>query len=177
MDMQIDQEKLERLQSYHLPTYKEIPDVGLYLNQCAKYINGYLEPLFAISITESMISNYVKRKLVSNPIKKQYSRDQIAYLMFIAVGKSVVSLDDLQLLLSLQQKNYGAEESYEYFRVQFESIIKGVFGLETEESVVGKKEDSLEKVLLRNLLVALAHKTYVDLAFDLLENSMIGKNA
>lgn len=175
MEMQIDQDKLSKIAGYHLPTYKEIPDVGLYLNQCAKYINGYLEPLFDISITESMISNYVKRKLVSNPIKKQYSRDQIAYLMFIAVGKSVVSLDDLQLLLSLQVKNYDCAESYEYFRVQFEEITKRVFGLEVEESQPAKKEDSLEKVLLRNILVALAHKIYVDMGFDLLESSMTGK--
>ena len=40
-----------------------------------------------ISLTGSMISNYVKMKLIDNPIKKQYGRDQIAHLFFIALFK------------------------------------------------------------------------------------------
>ena len=76
---------------FSLPRYEEIPDIGLYLDQTAKYINSYLEPLGEMSITPSMISNYVKHGLVENPIKKQYGQEQIAYLFFIAIAKSVLS--------------------------------------------------------------------------------------
>lgn len=69
MNLKIDEKALTALSSYSLPSFKEIPDVGLYLNQCATYINRLFEDIYGISITESMISNYVKKKLIPNPIK------------------------------------------------------------------------------------------------------------
>ena len=66
------------VRNFRLPRYEEIPNVGLYLEQTAKYINEYLAPMQDGALTPSMISNYVKKHLISNPIKKQYSRDQIA---------------------------------------------------------------------------------------------------
>ena len=77
MNLKIDEKALTALSSYSLPSFKEIPDVGLYLNQCATYINRLFEDIYGISITESMISNYVKKKLIPNPIKKQYSRESL----------------------------------------------------------------------------------------------------
>ena len=84
------------IKTFHLPRYDEIPNVGFYLEQTAEYINQCLEPLQDVTITSSMISNYVKKGLVANPVKKQYGREQIACLFFIAMGKSVLSLEDLQ---------------------------------------------------------------------------------
>ena len=43
---------------YRMPRYKEIPNVGLYLEQTVKYINECLAPI-EILITPSMLSNYV----------------------------------------------------------------------------------------------------------------------
>ncbi|MBR6725209.1 MAG: DUF1836 domain-containing protein, partial [Erysipelotrichaceae bacterium] len=48
---------------FNLPTYKEIPSVGLYLDQTSKYINEVLLDLPDAMITNSMISNYVKKHL------------------------------------------------------------------------------------------------------------------
>lgn len=58
------------IHNFHLPRYQEIPDVGLYLEQTAKYIDSYLSPLEDISITGSMISNYVKKKIINKPRQK-----------------------------------------------------------------------------------------------------------
>ena len=33
------------IEHFHLPTYREIPTVGLYLEQTVKYINECLHPL------------------------------------------------------------------------------------------------------------------------------------
>ena len=63
------------LDSLHLPEYKEIPDVGLYLEQVTRFINTALESFPDMSVTPSMISNYVKLKVVTRPEKKVYSRD------------------------------------------------------------------------------------------------------
>ena len=51
---------MKTIEGFRLPRYREIPNVGLYLEQVAKYINGYLNVLGYADITPSMISNYVK---------------------------------------------------------------------------------------------------------------------
>ena len=58
------------VRQFHMPRYNEIPGVGLYLEQTTKYICEQLAPLQENAITGSMISNYVKKGLVSNPVKK-----------------------------------------------------------------------------------------------------------
>ena len=58
------------LEGFRLPTYTEIPDVGLFLDQVSKYISMSLYPLGNITCTSSMIANYVKKSLIRNPIRK-----------------------------------------------------------------------------------------------------------
>ena len=86
MKLETKQQIGQSVQSFRLPRYSEIPNVGLYLEQAAKYMGEYLAPLGEYALTPSMISNYVKKGLIGSPVKKQYSRDQIAYLFFIAVA-------------------------------------------------------------------------------------------
>ena len=117
-----------------------------------------------------MISNYVKKKLIDNPVKKQYSREMIAYLLFIALSKSVASLDDIQLLINIQKKKYSADTSYEFFKKEFEAILLSVFGLENSKDRVGE-EKTLEEELVGKIIVTIAHKLYVDKAFKVLRDN------
>ena len=100
-------ETKEEAVAFYLPTYKEIPSVGLYLDQTSKYINECLTDLPDVELTNSMISNYVKKHLIANPIKKQYGRDQIACLLFIALTKNALTLDDVAGLFELQKSRYS----------------------------------------------------------------------
>jgi len=151
----------ERIGSFSLPAYEQIPDMGLFLEQVCKYINGYLADLPDYGLTTSMISNYVKKGLIANPVKKQYGREQIACLFFIAMGKSVLSLEDLQLLLRLQQLTYPVQKAYDYFREELRNVLEYVFGLKQELDTVGV-EQSQEKAILRNAIMAVAHKIYLN---------------
>ena len=54
----------EALKRFTLPTYHEIPDVGLYLDQVAKYMNSFMIDFPEMNVTPSMISNYAKQKLI-----------------------------------------------------------------------------------------------------------------
>jgi len=155
------QQMAEAVEQFRLPSYQEIPNVGLFLEQVTKYISVYLEPLPSFSMTGSMISNYVKKKLVDNPVKKQYSREQIAYLFFIAVTKSVMSLEELQLLIGLQKLTYSMDVAYEYFRKELENVLQYVFGLKPQLDTVGT-DATEEKNILRNTIMAVAHKVYLD---------------
>ena len=149
------------IQNFKLPTYEEIPDVGLYLEQTTQYVADRLAPLQSVSITPSMISNYVKQGLIESPVKKLYRRDQIAYLFFIATTKTVLTLEDIQVLIRLQSQTYDTKTAYRYFSQEFENILFFIFGLKDSLDVVGS-ETTDEKAMLRNTIITVAHKVYLN---------------
>lgn len=180
----------EEIAAFALPSYMEIPNVGLFLEQVSKYISEYTEPLGCVSLTGSMISNYVKKKLLRNPIRKQYDREQIALLFFIAIAKTVLALEDIQLMLELMEEYWTTEQAYEYFRTSLGETLevvcisqKEVTGAEAAAGAVmsaakvtsaaGTDSDANEegpdylelKVLLQKVLLAVAHKVYLDKSF------------
>jgi len=163
----------ESIRDVRLPRYVEIPNVGLYLEQVTKYIEEYLAPIENLTITASMISNYVKKGLVANPVKKQYNREQIAYLIFITAAKSVLSLDDISLFLEMQKQTYATKKAYDYFCMEFENVIQYIFGLKDSLENVGI-EQSDEKIMLRNTIITVAHKIYLEKCFQAIrkENEM-----
>lgn len=149
------------IQEFRLPRYSEIPNVGLYLEQVAKYINGYLTPLGCMELTTSMISNYVKKGVIANPIRKQYYSEQIAYLFFIAIAKSVVSIENASVIIKMQKEVYDAATAYDYFCKEFECMLRSVFGLAYEEPVPSSKNHQIKNVL-RSVLYASAHMVYLN---------------
>lgn len=151
----------EDIKLFQLPRYHEIPDVGLFLEQTVRLINQYLAPLGGIELTPSMVSNYVKNKLIAPPVRKQYHRDQIGYLLFISIAKTVMSLDDISNLFSLQQENFPAEIAYNYFCDEFENTLQFVFGNRNTLKDIGKTNTN-ERVLLRTIIITIAHKIYLD---------------
>ena len=89
-----------KIWEFTLPRYNEIPNVGLYLKQVVKLISEAVEPCFGLKVSDTMLSNYVKMHIVSGPVKKMYYRDQIASLMFVVLAKSVLSLDNIQTIIT-----------------------------------------------------------------------------
>ena len=123
------------------------------------------------ALTSSMISNYVKKGLISNPIKKQYSRDQIAYLFFIAVGKSVLSLDALANFIRLQQRTYPMQKAYDYFCEELENVLQ--FTFEIKDIIELRGEDSsYEKRLLYTCIVAAVQKVYLENCLETIAGSV-----
>ena len=160
-----NQNVLQEIENFDLPKYSEIPNVGLFLEQTTKYISEYLNPLSeSICLTGSMISNYVKKGIIKNPVKKQYARDEIAYLFFIAISKSVLSLENIQELLLIQREKFSCEQCYELFRTEFKKTLLQVFELQAENSIFAN--DSNEYALLKNTIITVCHKIYLDKYFD-----------
>ena len=151
----------QSLQDFRLPRYQEIPDVGLYLEQAAKYIGGCVSPLGDMALTSSMISNYVKKGLIASPMKKQYGRDQIAYLIFIAICKSVLSLDALDAFLQIQRQTYPLQKAYDYFVREFESLLMFTFEL-TDTADMFPETSSDGKRLLYTCIIAAVQKVYLE---------------
>ena len=156
------------IESFRMPRYQDIPDVGLYLDQTVKYINRYLEPLGCLEITASMVSNYVKRGYIANPVKKQYDREQIAYLLFLAIAKSVLPMEHINRLFAMQKQTYSSEVAYNYFCVELENTLRFIFDL-VEEPEDSGTTDTLAKTMLRSTIIAVAHIIYLNRQFEQIE--------
>ena len=155
------------IREFKLLRYREIPEVGLYLEQTVTYLSEYLARLHDSSMTASMISNYVKKRLIENPQKKQYGREQIADLFFIAIMKSVLTLEDLKYFLGIQRATYPAEQAYNYFCDELENMLSFVFGLKNEPEKIGN-DSSNEKLLLRSAIIAVSYKLYLERCFHIM---------
>ncbi|MBR5134359.1 MAG: DUF1836 domain-containing protein [Clostridia bacterium] len=149
------------LQEFHLPTYRELPDIGLYLDQTVKYINGFLQPMGFAELTTSMVGNYVKLGLIAPPVKKQYSAEQIAYLIFIAIAKGVLSMDRIKRLLQMQHGSYEPSVAYDYFCLELKNMLYYTFGLKDtlDEFTTNHSE---EKTMLRSVIAAIAQLVYFE---------------
>ena len=112
-----------------------------------------------VEITNSMISNYVKKRLIANPIKKQYYREQIANLIFIALTKYVLSLDNVHRILKKQREVSDHEESYNCFKEYFNDYLNQVF----EGKEIKKIDDKDEsKALLKNIVITIVRQIYLE---------------
>ena len=128
---------------FALPRYADLPQMGLYLDQTVQYVNSYFRTFCGVELTSSMVSNYVKKGILSHPVRKKYARDQIASLMYIAVSKTVLSMENIDALFKMQRAHCSAGAAYDYFC-----------------------DD--EKLLLRSTILAAANKMYLDCCFNAL---------
>ena len=149
----------EKIAAFNLPTYREIPNVGLYLDQVSKYINECFTDLPDFSITNSMISNYVKHDIIANPVKKLYYRDQIASLIFITLSKGETSLDNLKNLLDRQAMICDTEKAYSYFADTFNKRLNDIFRNEKNDR---SRDKNGRKHLVNTIVSAVVHQIYLN---------------
>ena len=149
------------IEAFRLPRYRELTNVGLYLEQTVRLLNSYLAPLGEGELTASMVSNYVKQKLLPRPEKKLYYANHLAILAFIGVAKTVAALDDVRLLLDVRQDRYDLAEAYDYFCAVFEESLMEVFGLPGAEAAPTGDGSDADR-LLRRLARTAADKVYLD---------------
>ena len=161
MDMEMKRRMAESIRGLRLPRYAEIPTVGLYLEQTIKYINSYLAPLGCLELTGSMVSNYVKKGLIPAPVKKQYFPEQICYLFFVALAKNLTSMENIDLLISVQRATYTLPVAYDYMCGELENMLFYFFGLKDRPEELGETESD-EKNLLRGLIMSAANVIYLN---------------
>ena len=117
---------------FALPRYEELPSVGLYLDQTVQFVNGYFRSFQGVELTASMVSNYVKKGIISHPVKKKYTREQLASLIYIVVSKTVLSMENIDTLFQMQRAHCTAAEAYDYFCDEMENCLPFVFGCTRE---------------------------------------------
>lgn len=163
---------LQEIKAFKLPTYNEIPNVGLFLEQVTKYITDYMAPIESVSLTGSMISNYVKKGIINNPTRKQYGREQIAELIFIALAKTVLSLEDIQQVLKMIPEDTEPEKTYEHFRKEMFNTLNIVFDGEGAAKPEKTAAKTAEGQVLSHTAITISHKIYLDKYFKALRNEV-----
>ena len=157
---------------FALPRYADLPQMGLYLDQTVQYVNSYFRTFCGVELTSSMVSNYVKKGILSHPVRKKYARDQIASLMYIAVSKTVLSMENIDALFKMQRAHCSAGAAYDYFCDEMENCLPFVFGC-TREIRDLAVDAADEKLLLRSTILAAANKMYLDCCFNALRQEEI----
>ena len=157
MNDEIRRKLAEYVEDFHLPRYRELPDFGLHLEQVTRYVARYVPT----PLTGSMVSNYVKQKLIPGPAKKSYSQESIAYLIFLSYIKTVISLEDIRLMMDLQKNSYTLDVAYDYFCDELENLLQYICGLRETPAQVGVTSTQ-EKELLRTALMSITYKVYLD---------------
>lgn len=162
-----EHDEQQGFQEFRLPRMRDIPDVGLLLEQTTRLVNSYLEPLESIRLSSSMVSNYVKQKLISRPVKKMYYREQIANLLFIAIAKTVLPLDAIKQILERQRETCDTETAYNHFCSEFESTLQRIDSLDVASSQVEARalpsDDEQPLItMLQYLVIAAVHKVALE---------------
>ena len=126
----------------------DIPNIELYMDQVTTFMEEQLASTKRYDedkiLTKTMINNYAKNKLLPPPEKKRYSREHILMLIFIYYFKNILSISDIQTLLTpIAQKYFKSmtEKDMTY-------IYNEVFSMEKEQI------ESLKKDLLRKYKTA-----------------------
>ena len=105
------------LQDYSLPVWKELPDLGLYMEQVMALLKTYLDYLPPELkgdevITSASINNYVRTGIMPKPEKKKYYRKHIAYLVMICTLKESLSMSMIRCFIPQDFDDTEALETF-----------------------------------------------------------------
>lgn len=94
----------EQMSRVHISRVAELPRIELYLDQVLNIVDDELSFMALPGeeiLTGSMVNNYVKRKLVSAPQRKRYTRRQVASLLFVSALKRVYSIAQIEQIMGM----------------------------------------------------------------------------
>ncbi len=169
----------ELISQLHLPRFEEIPDIPLYMDQLIGYVSKQVE-LFALPneklLTNSMVNNYVKMRLVPQPQAKRYQPLHVAYLIVVCLAKRMYSMNEIERLIGIDiQHRFQAPSAYDRFVDLFEGSLRAFF-------CGGSKEGELGRMKMREVpgsfgLVVDDYEalTDVDRAYLVFANSIASK--
>ena len=133
---------------------EDIPNIDLYMDQVTTFMEEQLVSSKRYAddkiLTKTMINNYAKNDLLPPPIKKKYSKEHVLLLIFIYYYKGLLSINDIQTLLSPITKDFFGKEG----QMDLAAVYEEIFRLEKPE-VERMKQDVLAKF-------ETAQKTFAD---------------
>lgn len=176
-DQELVAAKLRRwenyIRHYSLPHWEDIPDIGLYMEQVVTLLTQYLNYLPSevvkksdkeevFLITPATINNYVRTKIMPEPVKKRYYRIHIAYLIMICTLKQSLNIAMLKQLIPSESSQEDIRHIYsdfvewqhievEYLAEQLKEIAAPLY--DSEESGKERTEGILNVDSVKNLVI------------------------
>ena len=107
-------EFIQHIKNQHPIAASELPNIDLYMDQVTTFMDEHLEqskryPEDKI-LTKTMINNYAKNHLLPPPNKKKYSKDHMLLLILIYYFKNILSINDIQKVLTPLNERYFKNE-------------------------------------------------------------------
>lgn len=133
------------------------PDGAVRQRLLPQLLRGGTDPLYGKQLRQ--------KRVVDHPIRKKYTRDQIASLMYIAVSKTVLSIENIDTLFKMQREHCSAGTAYDIFCEELEASLSVVFGSKAAQPETVLND---ERLLLRSTIFAAVNKMYLDCCFDAL---------
>lgn len=98
---------------------EDIPNIGLYMDQVTTFMEEELRSTKRYEedkiLTKTMINNYAKNNLLPPPVKKKYSKEHMLMMIFIYYFKNILSIKDIETLLSpLTEKYFDKQEGLSF---------------------------------------------------------------
>ena len=89
---------------------EDIPNIELYMDQVTTFMEKQLAATKRHEddkvLTKTMINNYAKNNLLPAPVKKKYSKEHVLVMIFIYYFKNIISIKDIETLLTPITENY-----------------------------------------------------------------------
>ena len=150
------------LNNYKLPAWKELPDIGLYMDQVIALLGQYLDfiPMEDSKdkpVTPTTINNYVRLKVMPAPEKRKYYRVHIAFLIMIFTLKQGISINGLQQLLPSTANEEEIKSFYTGYIAQLQEV-GNFYTAQTRAAVQGildpqaADDGAVENVIIQSIL-------------------------
>jgi DNA-binding transcriptional MerR regulator len=106
---------------------EDLPNINLYMDQVTTLMEkelGFTKRNEEDKIlTKTMINNYAKNNLLPPPEKKKYSKEQLLMLIFIYYLKNIISIKDIDKIISPITSNCNDSSSSLDFSYIYNEII------------------------------------------------------
>ena len=117
------------LEDFNLPSWQDIPDIGLYMEQVIILLREYLDYLppelkDEQIITAATINNYVRTKIMPEPVKKRYYRQHIAYLVMICTMKQILPIAVISRIIPMNISEEEVRDIYDRYSDRHKKTIK-----------------------------------------------------
>ena len=150
------------LNNYKLPAWKELPDIGLYMDQVIALLGQYLDfiPMEDSKdkpVTPTTINNYVRLKVMPAPEKRKYYRVHIAFLVMIFTLKQGICINGLQQLLPSTANEEEIKSFYTGYIAQLQEV-GNFYTAQTRAAVQGildpqaADDGAVENVIIQSIL-------------------------
>lgn len=130
---------INKIYKFKCPRWEELPD-SIFSSEIVEYFHEKFGVIFTEDeiLTQSMIQNYVKWKMIPAPKGRKYNKEQIARIIVICIFKQVVAIQDIVDGVDLQKKLMDIPSAYNIFAYKLEKAIQKIFG-----PLINKKDDEI----------------------------------